>query len=110
MESLKILVQKLQPGLPVGLVRADITNLSIAPRSFHRVLSTLVSNLPTREHRLSMLHLASDSLTKHGRFVFSTHYYGIRERWGGVAKSGRYTKGGIYRYYFRKNEIKRETL
>jgi SAM-dependent methyltransferase len=109
LESLKVLVQKLQPKLPVGLVHADITNFAIAPRLFHRVLSTLVSNLPSREHRLSMYHIASNSLEKNGHFVFSTHYYGIRERYMRLAKSGRYTKGGIYRYYFRRNEVKRET-
>ncbi len=106
--SLRILAQKLKPQSPVGLVQADITRLSVVKQRFDRILSTLVSNLPNQKQRLMMFQLASDALNDNGRFIFSTHYYGIRDRLENLAKSGRYAKGGIYRYYFNKYEVSDE--
>lgn len=106
--SLRVLAQKLSPQWPVGLVQADIARLTVARQSFNRVLSTLVSNLPTRERRLRMFQLVSDALKVNGRFVFSTHYYNLRDRMENTPKAGRYTEGGIFRYYFKRYEIEHE--
>jgi SAM-dependent methyltransferase len=106
--SLRILARKLDADSAVGLVLADITKLAVAPGVFDRVLSTLVSNLPSREHRLAMFKVACEGLTSDGRFVFSTHFHSLRNKLAGVAQSARYTEGGIYRYHFTPAEIDRE--
>lgn len=103
--SLEHLAAKLEDDGRVGLVQADITRLAVAPRAFGRVLSTLVSNLPTRAHRDAMYRLAAEALTDDGTFVFSTHHYGLRERVRRTAKDGRYEAGGIYRRLFTRGDI-----
>jgi SAM-dependent methyltransferase len=105
--SLRTLQQRLQETRNVGLVLGDITTMK-AIACFDLVLSTLVSNLPTREHRNSMYCLAANALKPNGRFVFSTHNHGFRQRLLGDSKSGRYSQGGIYRYNFTVSECKEE--
>ncbi len=109
LESLRALAQRLPPGLTVGLVQADATRRCVAPRCFDRVLSTLVSNLPSRECRLAMLRVAAEALKDAGHFVFSTHYQNLTYRLLGRPPSGRYSEGGIFRYYMRREEILRES-
>jgi SAM-dependent methyltransferase len=109
MGSLRALAQRLSPGLTVGLAQADVTRRCVAPRCFDRVLSTLVSNLPTREHRLAMLRIAAEALKDTGNFVFSTHHQNLTNRWLGRPPSGRYTEGGIFRYFMRREEVLRES-
>jgi uncharacterized protein YbaR (Trm112 family) len=105
LDALRILARRLSPEMPVALVNADITHLKVAPRRFDGCLSTLVSNLPSRRHRDAMFAVVSEALKDDGRFVFSTHFLGLRERLSGTPQAGRYREGGIYRYYFRKREI-----
>ena len=109
--SLRTLAQRLPPGMTIGLVQADATRRCVAPRCFDRVLSTLVSNLPSREHRLAMLRVAAEALNDAGHFVFSTHHQNLINRLLGRPPSGRYTAGanGIFRYYMRREEILRES-
>ena len=107
-ESLRLLARRLPSGLPVGLVQADVTNRCVARGTADRVLSTLVSNLPTKEHRLSMLRVASEALKENGSFVFSTHHQNIVCRLLGLPPAGRYADSGIYRYYMQKEEVHRE--
>lgn len=107
--SLKILSERLMMNENIGLVRADITKLKLADNCFDRILSTLVSNLPSREHRNKMFNLAAKALKADGLFVFSTHHYNLRDKIENVKKIDRYTTDGIYRYYFTKVEIKKET-
>jgi SAM-dependent methyltransferase len=108
LDSLRALARRLSPGLTVGLVQADATRRCVAPRSFDRVLSTLVSNLPSREHRLAMLRVAAEALKDAGHFVFSTHFQNLTNTLLGRPPSGRYSEGGIFRYYMRREEILRE--
>jgi SAM-dependent methyltransferase len=106
-DALRLLQQRLQETRNVGLVLGDVTTLKVMA-CFDRVLSTLVSNLPTREHRNSMYCLAANALKPNGRFVFSTHNHGFRQKVLGEPKSGRYSQGGIYRYNFTVSECKEE--
>jgi SAM-dependent methyltransferase len=103
-ESLRILAQRCKKPRNVALVLGDISNIKVCNAHFDRVFSTLASNLPTREHRQAMYHLATQALKSDGRFVFSTHHHGLRQRLSGEDKSGRYTQGGIYRYNFTVSE------
>lgn len=110
MDSLRMLQHKLQDSRNVGLVLGDVTTMKVKTACFDRILSTLVSNLPTQKHRMAMYSLASNALKPDGRFVFSTHYHGIRQKLKGEKKSGRYGVGGIYRYNFAISECKAEVL
>jgi SAM-dependent methyltransferase len=108
-EALQQLALRLQPQWNVGLVHADCTQFVVQPHAFDIVTSTLVSNLPTAAHRAAMMKIAADALKPEGRFVFSTHHYGIRRRLRRAPQAGRYREGGIYRYLFRRREIVQET-
>jgi SAM-dependent methyltransferase len=107
-ESLRILAQRCKNLKNVALVLGDISSIKVCNAHFDRVFSTLASNLPTREHRQAMYHLATQALKPDGRFVFSTHHHGLRQRLSGEDKSGRYTHGGIYRYNFTVSECNAE--
>jgi SAM-dependent methyltransferase len=96
---------RLQGGARVGLVQADVTRLCLAPRAFGRILSTLVSNLPTRAHRLAMYGLAAGALRADGQLVLSAHHYGLRQRLRHEPIDGRYSEGGIFRHLFGPSEI-----
>lgn len=111
LESLRILQQRLNNGREtrnVALVLGDVKTLKVSAANFDCVLSTLTSNLPTREHRNAMYRLAANALKSNGRFVFSTHNHGLRQRRDGEAKAGRYEQGGIYRYNLTVSECKAE--
>jgi SAM-dependent methyltransferase len=110
MASLCVLSQKANIGENTGLVQADVTTSRFAPKAFDRILSTLHSNLPTQNHRMSANRLAARILKNDGRYVFSMHYHGLRDLILGVPKSGYYPENGIYRYHMRAGEAKRETL
>ncbi len=107
-ESLRVLRRRLQGGWNVGLVLADVTMMKVAARQADVVFSTLTSNLPSREHRQALYRLAIWAVKPNGRFVFSVHHYGLRERWTGVEKRGCYEPGGIYRYCFTVEECREE--
>jgi SAM-dependent methyltransferase len=107
--SLRHLAARAHDGWTLGLVHADCTRVVVERRAFDVILSTLVSNLPTAQHRAAMMRLAADALTPEGKFVFGTHYYGLHSRIRGEQRSGRYKAGGIYRYLFGRREIEVET-
>ena len=109
-ESLRMARRRLAGRGNVGLVQADVATMRVAPAGFERVFSTLVSNLPTREHRDALYRLASNALAPGGRFVYSTHHHGLRQRLSGKSKSGRYHEGGIFRYNFSRQECRREVM
>lgn len=107
-ESLRRLQRKLGDLPNVALVLGDVTTLKVSDSDFDCVFSTLVSNLPTRDHRNSLYRLAANALRAGGRFVFSAHNHGLRHRMRGEAKSGRYRQGGIYCYRFSVDECRQE--
>ncbi len=99
------LAERVPDSASLGLIHADISQLFLASGQFDGCLSTLVSNLPSSSQREAMFRLAAGALRDDGLFVFSTHHYSIRDRLDRVPQAGRYSEGGIYRYYFRKREI-----
>lgn len=109
LESLRTLATRIEPEWRIGLVNADCAEMAVQKNSFDRALSTLVSNLPTARHRAAMLRLAANATGGTGKFVFSTHHYGIRERLRGEPKSGHYRDTDIYRYLFSRRDILEET-
>ncbi len=106
--SLAVLREKLSPGSTVALVQADVTRAHLAPGAFDRVLSTLHSNLPTRDHRLAALRQSAGALGAGGRAVISMHHYGLRDLLQLQPRAGRYADTGIYRYYMRSGEATAE--
>jgi SAM-dependent methyltransferase len=105
--SLALLGTKVDAA-PLGLVWADVTRLRLAPGAFDGVLSTLHSNLLTREHRMAAVRLAAEAVKDEGRFVFSMHFYGLREWLVGTPRAGQYADSGIFRYYMDAREARRE--
>lgn len=106
--SLRRLQGHLHGNHNVALVLGDVATMKVAGAGFDCVFSTLVSNLPTRSHRDALYRLAATALRPAGRFVFSTHHQGIRQRLASVKKSGRYRQGDIYRYNFTVSECRAE--
>ncbi len=102
------LAQRVPDSAPLGLLHADVSRLSLTPGQFDGCLSTLVSNLPSSVQREAMFRLIAEAMRDDGVFVFSTHHYSIRDRLDRISQAGRYSEGGIYRYYFRKREILNE--
>lgn len=106
--ALRSLAHRLEPGWTVGLVEADCTRLRVQPAAFDLVASTLISNLPTLQHREAVYRLAATALREGGKFVFSAHHFSWAARRRREAKSGPYRPGGIYRYLFTHAEMRRE--
>lgn len=106
--GLRVLRQKLDPSAPVGLVQADVTQPFTAPRVFDRALSTLHSNLPSRDHRVASVQRVAHGIKDDGRAVISMHHHGLRDVMLGVPAEGRYPDSGIYRYHMTKSEAQRE--
>jgi SAM-dependent methyltransferase len=104
----KLSDERLEIAARVGLVQADVTRLGVAPRAFDRVLSTLLSNLPSRAHRAAMYGVAAGCLRANGVFVFSAHHHGLRQRLLHEPVDGRYDEGGIYRRLLSEQEIQDE--
>lgn len=108
LSGLMVLRKKLEPTARVALVQADITGPYAASRGFHRVLSTLHSNLPDREHRAASLRQVARMLRDDGRAVVSMHHYSMRDAIARVPASGRYPDSGIYRYFMTTRESRAE--
>jgi SAM-dependent methyltransferase len=106
--GLLVLRQKLDAPASVALLQADVTRSYGTPLRFDRVLSTLHSNLPTREHRSAALQHAASALKDAGRAVISMHHRNVPDTIRGIDASGRYQDSGIYRYYMTKAEAHRE--
>jgi SAM-dependent methyltransferase len=107
--SLATLAHRVRPGWQVGLVQADCTRPMTRARAFDLVASTLMSNIPTKDQRLEVMRVAAAAVKHRGKFVFGTHYYGLGSWVRGEKKSGYYREAPIYRYMYRRGEIKRET-
>lgn len=108
--GLLVIREKLEPSARVALVQADVTEPYGAPRAFDRVLSTLHSNLPGRDHRMASLRHVANTLADRGRAVISMHHYSVRDVLLGVPAAGRYPGSGIYRYHMTGREARRESL
>jgi SAM-dependent methyltransferase len=107
--GLLVLRRKLAPDARVALVQADVTQPFAAPRRFDRALSTLHSNLPGVEQRMASLGQVAHALKETGRAVISMHHFSGRDWVFRVPAAGRYPDSGIYRYYMRGSEARRES-
>lgn len=105
---LKRLARRIEPHWRIGLVQADCTKLAVARNRYDRVLSTLVSNLPTIAHREALNRVVADALAPGGRYVFTAHHYDLRERFRNTPQAGHYPESGIFRYLFRRDEMLEE--
>ncbi|MEQ1856742.1 MAG: class I SAM-dependent methyltransferase [Longimicrobiales bacterium] len=108
LESLRGAARRLSRDT-VALIQGDATKPVVAPGTFDRVLGTLTSNLPSRTLREASYAAASQALRADGKFVFTTHYLGIRARLDREPREGRYTEGGIYRCLLTAADVRRET-
>lgn len=106
--SLETLARRLGPADNVGLVHADITRLSVAPRRFDRVFST--TSLDTREQRLVMHRVAAEAIRDEGIYVFSAEHYDLRSRLLGHPRLTRYNEGGILFTRLTPEEATREAV
>jgi len=109
MASLHTLSRRADADWKMGLVQADVTRLRMQPQAFDGAMSTLMSNLPSQEHRRLMFKALIAALVPSGQFVFSAHYWNLKSRLRHTPQSGYYREGGIYRYMFKKSEILSET-
>ncbi len=75
-----VLRRKLAPEARVALVQADVTRPYGAAAAFDRVLSTLHSNLPDRDHRLGVPAAGSACSPQAAAPVVSMHHYNLRDR------------------------------
>lgn len=93
----------------VSLVQADIAKFSVSKGSFDRALSTLTSNLPSRELRRKVLSLAAKALDPNqGIFVWGAHHWGALAKREGQLREGFYNGTGIYRYHMTVEEMREE--
>lgn len=106
--GLMVLRKKLDPAARVALVHADVTGPCAAPRGFDRVLSTLHSNLPGRDHRAACLRHVARMLREDGRAVISMHHYSMRDILSRTPAEGRYPDSGIYRQLMTTRQSRKE--
>jgi SAM-dependent methyltransferase len=106
MAALRTLATRVEPSWNVAIVHANCLRPIAAAGAFDRALSTLTSNLPTREQRLQLILSAAAAIRLNGKFVFSAHYYGLRALVRRRPRSGYYDdKLPIFRYLYRKREL-----
>jgi SAM-dependent methyltransferase len=77
----------------VGLVQADASKFHAAPCSFDRALSA--TPLDSRDERMNMFRMVSESLTDDGRYVASVEYDDLYRRLFGLPYVRRYAPGSI---------------
>ena len=104
--SLETLARRLNPGIEVGLVHADITQLKFTPQSFDRAFST--TSLDSREQRMSMHRIVSEALRNDGVYVFSTEHYDLRTRLLGNPRLMQYPGGGSLFQRMTSTEVESE--
>jgi|GEM_PF-1379144 Methylase involved in ubiquinone/menaquinone biosynthesis len=101
------LPSSIPPGR-VGYVRADVSTIKLCPRAFDVALTTLYSNLPTKEIRLACNSAVHEGLKPGGLYLVSTHHQDMRKRLRKYPVSGRYTEGGIYYINFTRKTLAQE--
>lgn len=106
-ESLAVNARLMPANKAVGLVRTDVSKLRLRPNSFDLALSTLYSNLPSSEIRISSTKAVYDALKPNGRYVLSAHHHEIRERLKGIKPAGEYDNGIFYQS-FTKQSLRQE--
>ncbi len=91
----------------VGLVRADVGSFKVRSQQFDLALSTLYSNLPSRELRLASSRIVRNGLRPDGTYVVSAHHYHLRDSLRKAPRTGTYA-GGVFYQTFERDEFERE--
>jgi hypothetical protein len=94
--------------VPVGLVRADVSTLFLAPQAFDLALTTLYSNLPTTALRDACNQAVAAALRPVGRYIVSAHHQDQRRVLKGLPDSGYYSEGGIFFQCFTSQMLRTE--
>jgi SAM-dependent methyltransferase len=93
-------LRKNQKQLPkdarVGLVRADVATLRLAPGAFDLALATLYCNLPTRALRFHCNRTVKEALRPGGRYFVLAHHQDLRRVLKRLPDAGYYSSGGIF--------------
>jgi SAM-dependent methyltransferase len=106
--SLRILGKKLEPGMKVGLVWSDATQLRLAPDSIDWALATqFLEHIPNRAQRLRFFMGVHAALRDGGELVLSAYYYSALRALLRRKQEG-FHANGIFYHRFTKSEMKRE--
>ena len=89
----------------VGLVQADATRLSLAPRSFDRALSS--TPLDSRDERMALYRTLADALTDEGRYIIGVENDDLTRRLLGLPAARRYSSG-IFIEHFSPEKMRSE--
>jgi SAM-dependent methyltransferase len=91
----------------VGLVQADASNFRAAPRSFNRAISA--TPLDSRDERMNMFRMVSESLTDDGRYVAGVEYDDLYRRVFGLPLVRRYAPDSVLIEHLDMATMRRET-
>jgi SAM-dependent methyltransferase len=92
----------------VGLVRADVSRLNLAPETFDVAFTTLYSNLPSRDLRETMNARVLSALRPGGKYLVSAHHQDLRRRLRRAPSRERYSGSGILFESFTGAQLARE--
>jgi len=107
-ESLAVFSKKLGPGVNIGLVWADATQLRIAPESVDLAISTqLLEHIPSADQRAQFLEGVHSALRADGVFLLTVYYYSVLRRLLGRRQEG-YHAGGIFYRRFTREDVRRD--
>ena len=104
--ALRLLAHRLPSGARVGRVHADINQLHVASRSFHRAIT--MTPLDSRDERMIMYRKIADALTDDGRYVGSVEHDDLNRRLLGLPLARRYSKDGILIEHLTTKTLRRE--
>ena len=106
--SLRILAGKCTPGLKVGLVWSDATQMRFAPDSIDLALATqFLEHIPNQAQRLRFFARIHSALRNGGDLVLSAYYYSALRALLRRKQEGRHGNG-IFYHRFTKSEMKSE--
>jgi SAM-dependent methyltransferase len=104
--ALRLLDYRLPSGVRIGRLHADINQLHVASRAFDRALS--LTPLHSRDERMHMFRMISNSLMDDGRYVGSVEHDDLNRRLLGLPLARRYSKGGILIEHLTLKEMRLE--
>jgi SAM-dependent methyltransferase len=106
--SLRVLAGKCTPGMRIGLVWSDATQLRLAPDSIDLALATqFLEHIPSRAQRLRFFVRVHAALRDGGEFVLSAYYYSALRALLRRKQEGHHANG-IFYHRFTKSEMKSE--
>ncbi len=107
MESLKVQSRHVEKYFNIGFVHGDVADIKLTPNSFDLSLSTLYSNLPSKEIRKASTKVIANALQPCGRYILSAHNQDLVRIIKNVPTEGRY-ENGIFCKYFTKTDLMNE--